>query len=104
MMRVPGICRDEEREQTNVWRLQRLRHMQRALEPDQVRLEVFSNGDLSDRRADGGGLYAVRFQGLAGTGELLIVEVEDVGVPYAADLDMTDAQVTKGRTLHLKVR
>ena len=50
----PGFAprRDEEREQPDVGRVQDPGNVQRPLKPDQMLLEVVSDRDLADRRAD----------------------------------------------------
>jgi hypothetical protein len=72
---------DEEGEHTDVRRLQCLGHLQRTLESRQMGLAVFPNVDLADRRADRGRLYAMCRKGLACTGDLVVVKVEDVDIP-----------------------
>ena len=61
--------------------MQCLSRLQRTLESRQMGLEVFPNVDLADRRADRGHLYAMRRKGLACTGDLVVVKVEDVDIP-----------------------
>ena len=61
--------------------------------PLQVRREVLLDGDLADRRADAGDGEPVRGQDLLGRAELIAVEVEDIDVPGAAELQVPQSEL-----------
>src|SRR5471030_844314 len=94
----------EEREQPDVWRAENVCDVERAREPGQVRLEVGSDGNLADGRADRGCPDATGCKDLARGMELFIVQVEHVDVPRAAELDVLDSQPVEGFALGLQVR
>src|SRR5674476_1571576 len=78
--------------------------MQRALESDQVRLEVVAYGDLADRRADRGQPHPIRGKDSACLLETVIVKIEHVGVPRAAELDEVNTKAVQRLALDLQVR
>jgi hypothetical protein len=72
---------------------------QRAVGPRQVRLEIVLDIDLSERRADRRHRQPVGGQNRRRFVKLLIGQVQHVGVPGAAELDVGDAELVQRRAL-----
>src|SRR5690606_2097935 len=95
--------RDEEGEEPDVGRLQHPGDVQGAAHPHEVGVEVVEHPDLADRRADRGRADAGAVERRAHPLQLVVVEVQDVGVPRAAELDVADAQVGEHPALLVQV-
>jgi hypothetical protein len=81
-----------EREDADVRRAECVRGGDRPAEPADLVLDGFVDGDLADRRRDGGHRLSALLEQPVEAGELVVVEVDDVHPPGAPDLDGAGAE------------
>src|SRR5687767_4893430 len=96
--------RDEEREDADEWRLEAVGDLDGALKALEVGREVIGNADLADGRADRRNADASSGQRLPGALDLLIIEIEDVGVPRTPKLEPTHVLGPERLDLLVEVR
>src|SRR5262245_39730549 len=82
--------RNEERENTNKGRLQRMGYLDSSLESGQVWSEVAGDWDFANRRADRRDFHPAGVQRSLNRRDLGVGQVQDVLTPDAAKLQMTD--------------